>query len=211
MNRFLIIILLLLTAAITNYSYSRPEPELERTALERFPKKFAEWDMINEQIIEDSSMAVLRVDDYIMRNYVNRKGERIGLYIGYFDTQREGKQVHSPRQCLPGSGWNILENREYVLNLGGEKESGRNINLYLMGKGTERQLYLWWYHGRGRIFANEYLNKVYLIWDSMTKRRTDGALVRINMPIVSTIDQTLNTQLGFVADLFPLLPQFIPS
>jgi EpsI family protein len=209
MYRLVIAIILLIAAAIANYSYSRPEPKLERSLLKEFPREVGEWRLINEQHIDDESMAVLLVDDYISRTYYNIKGEAIGLYIGYYNTQREGKQVHSPRQCLPGSGWSTLEKRVYVLELEDEKKS--TINLYLMGKNTEKHLYLWWYQGRGRLYSNEYLNKLYLMWDAMTKRRTDGALVRINMPVISSIDQTLETELDFVYDFFPVLSRFIPD
>ncbi len=85
------------------------------------------------------------------------------------------------------------------------------INLHLMGKGDQRQLYLWWYCGRGRIYANEYMNKLYIIWDAMTKRRTDGALVRVNMVVNSDLDQTFKAETAFI-DLFaPLLSKYIPN
>lgn len=183
MNRYIITIILLITATIINYGYSRPEAKQERRPLKEFPKILGSWETINEQKIDENSMAVLLVDDYIMRTYRNKKGETIGLYIGYFENQREGKQVHSPRQCLSGAGWNIIEHREYPLSLPGHTSSKVPINLPLMGKGVQKQLYLWWYQGRSRIYANEYMNKLYLIWDAMTKRRTDGSLVRVNMPV----------------------------
>jgi EpsI family protein len=211
MYRFIITVILLISAAIANHSYSKPEPELERSPLSAFPRQMPGWRIVNEQKMDGESMEVLQVDDYIMRTYINEKGETMGLYVGYFNTQREGKQVHSPRQCLPGAGWNILENRVYTLEGTDQKMQGKKLNLYLMGKGTERQLYLWWYHGRGRIYASEYANKLYLIWDAMTKRRTDGALVRVNMPLISSIDQTLKTELDFVYHLFPVLSRFIPD
>ena len=80
-----------------------------------------------------------------------------------------------------------------------------------MGKGNQRQLYLWWYQGRGRIYANEYMNKLYLIWDAMTKRRTDGALVRVNMPVTSNLDKTLQTQMNFINLFVPMLAEYVPD
>ena len=156
-------------------------------------------------------MKVLQVDDYLMRTYINQKGETIGVYIGYFENQSEGKQVHSPRQCLPGAGWNIVEHSEYMLPLNGHNPSKVSVNLNLMSTGRHKQLFIWWYHGRNRIYANEYLNKLYLIWDALTKRRTDGALVRINMPVKSDLDKTLKDETEFIYLLLPLLPKYIPN
>jgi len=211
MSRFFITIALLVLAIGANYGFSRPEPELSRRPLSEFPMVLGEWNAAAEQEIDKRSMKVLLVDEYIMRTYANKRGETIGLYIGYFKTQREGKQVHSPRQCLPGAGLNRIKHREYLLTLKDHNPPEGPINLDLMGKGAQRQLFLWWYQGRGRIYANEYLNKLYLIWDAITKRRTDGALMRISMAVTSDIDQTLETEIRFINLFAPMLPQYIPN
>ena len=135
----------------------------------------------------------------------------MAFIIGFFEVQREGKGVHSPRQCLPGAGWNIIKHSEYQLQLKDHNPAVVPINLHLMGKGNQRQLYLWWYYGRGRIYANEYMNKLYLIWDAITKRRTDGALVRVNMVVNSDLDQTLKAETGFINLITPILSRYIPN
>jgi len=211
MKRFLIVIALLLATAGVNLGLSQPQGRISCRPLEEFPEAIGEWRMVGEHRMDDGSMAVLRVDDYIMRNYVNGQGEVLGLYIGYFKTQREGKQVHSPRQCLPGAGWSIVESREYVLPLKGERNGGAPVNLYVMGKGAERHLYLWWYQGRGRIYASEYWNKMYLILDGITKNRTDGALVRVNMLVNPDVETTLKKEVDFVHLLLPEISKFIPN
>ena len=136
-------------------------------------------------------MAVLKVDDYVMRTYSNKQGETIGLYIGYFEVQREGMGIHSPRQCLPGVGWSIIKHSEYQLSMKGHNPSVVPINLHLMGKGNQRQLYL--------------------IWDAMTKRRTDGALVRVNMPVNPDLDRALQTQMDFINLFVSMLVEYIPD
>ena len=211
MKRFLITIILLLAAAAANYGFSRPEAKQPRLPLNEFPKVIGDWQSVQDYSIDDAAMAVLLVDDYIMRTYVNSKGDAVGLYIGYFETQREGKQVHSPRQCLPGAGWGVVEQRVYPLKLKDHNPSKAPINYYLMGKGDERDLYLWWYQGRGRIYANEYLNKLYLIWDAVTMRRTDGALVRVNMRVKDDVDRTLEAEKEFVNNITALLADYIPK
>jgi EpsI family protein len=211
MKRFIITIILLLAAAATNYALARPETELPRRSLSEFPKVIGEWKSVGDQIIDARAMGVLLVDDYIMRTYENPNGESIGLYLGYFQTQREGKQVHSPRQCLPGGGWKTVEKKVYPLKLKNHNPAQAPINYYLMRYGDHREIFLWWYQGRGRIYANEYLNKLLLIWDAITMRRTDGALVRVNMAVKNDIDDTLKAQTEFIDLFLPLLSEYIPE
>ena len=209
--RYYLTIFLILVTAAANYAFSRPEPVLQRHSLTLFPRVIGEWKSIGDQFIDDASMKVLLVDDYIMRNYINPKGDVVGLYIGYFKTQREGKQVHSPRQCLPGAGWAIVERRVVPLNLKDHDPPEVPINYYLMEKGTQHQLYLWWYQGRGRIYASEYLNKLYRITDALTMNRTDGALVRVNMMVRKNADQTLQTEMAFINLIMPMIADYIPN
>ena len=211
MKRFILTIILSSPPPSPTTLFSRPEAELPRRALKEFPKVIGDWKAVNEQIIDQRSMAVLLVDDYIMRTYVNSKGEAVGLYVGYFKTQKEGKQVHSPRQCLPGAGWSIADNKVYSLELKNHDPARASINHYLMQQGKQQQLYLWWYHGRGRIYANEYLNKLLLVWDAITMRRTDGALVRVNMAVRDEISDVLQVETEFINLFAPLLSEYIPE
>jgi EpsI family protein len=211
LNRFVITITLIIIAISANYGFSIPEAEQARLSLERFPLNIGPWTAVKDHEIDETVIAQLLVDDYIMRTYTNSGGDTIGLYIGYFMSQREGKQVHSPRQCLPGSGWTILKKEIYRIKLKNHDPAEASINLYVMQKGNHKELFLWWYHSRGRIYANEYLNKLYLIWDAITKQRTDGALVRLNMPINDSVKNVLKTEIDFCNYLFAQLPDFIPN
>lgn len=211
MIRYIITIALLLITAAANYAFSRPEAELPRRTLAEFPKVIGQWKSIGDNFIDDASMQVLLVDDYIMRNYINPDGEIIGLYIGYFKTQREGKQVHSPRQCLPGAGWDIAKRKILPLKPKNHNPPEVSVNFYLMEKGIQRQLYLWWYQGRGRIYASEYLNKLYRIVDAITMHRTDGALVRINMGVRKDINNTMEAELAFIDNVLPIISDYIPN
>ena len=80
-----------------------------------------------------------------------------------------------------------------------------------MGKGLDRQLYLFWYHGRGRCYASEYWNRIYLIWDALTRKRTDGALVRVNNSVIESPDEALEKQSEFIYSFLPLLKEYIPD
>ncbi len=211
MQRLTIVLVLLLSATVARIAFSSPEAALQRTALADFPRVIEDWRMISEQSIGKGSMNVLQVDDYFMRTYANRKGDRIDLYIGYFTTQKEGKGIHSPRQCLPGAGWTAIEASPMLLAVTDHNPGTIEVNRQLMAKGDQRELFLFWYQGRGRSYADEYLNKLYLIWDGLTQRRTDGALVRVSSMVTSTPAKAMETQTAFIRLIFPLLPAYIPN
>jgi len=210
-SKFIIVVFVLLLGAAGNYYFSKPDISLPRKSLADFPKELGDWTTVSEQTIDRQSMDVLQVDDYFMRNYQNSKGEVVGFYIGYFKSQREGKGIHSPRQCLPGAGWVPVNVEIYDLKLSNHNPTHAEVNKYIMGKGLDRQLYVFWYHGRSRVYASEYWNKIYLIWDSLTKKRTDGALIRLNNPVTGDPDKALQTQTEFINLFFPLLKDYIPD
>jgi EpsI family protein len=85
------------------------------------------------------------------------------------------------------------------------------VNKYVVEKGLDRQLFLFWYHGRGRIYASEYWNKIYLMWDGLTRKRTDGALLRVNNPILGNTEDALKIQSDFIQLFLPLLKEYIPD
>lgn len=210
-TRFILTILILLAAAAGNYYFSKPDVSLPRKSLAEFPRVLGDWTAITDQKIDDRSMKILQVDDYFMRNYRNSKGEIIGLYIGYFKSQREGKGIHSPRQCLPGAGWVPINTTVYKMAVPGHNPKTASINKFLMGKGLDRQLYLFWYQGRGRTYASEYRNVIYLVWDALAQGRTDGALIRVNSPVTRNPEDSLQTQTDFIKLFFPLLKDYIPD
>jgi EpsI family protein len=209
--KFAAVVFILLSGAALNHYFSKPDISLPRKSLAEFPKELGDWSAISDQRMDDGSMRILQVDDYALRNYRNSKGEIIGLYIGYYKSQREGKGIHSPRQCLPGAGWVPVNTEIYGMRVSGHNPETVPVNKFTMGKGLDRQLYLFWYHGRGRVYASEYWNKIYLIWDGLTKKRTDGALIRVNNMVARNTDEALKTQSDFIQLFFPLLKEYIPD
>jgi EpsI family protein len=200
----------------------------------------------HEQPLEKDVLETLRVDDYMMRQYVpfgdkdkrqKEKGKSaeltspdasrftlhasaLWLYVGYYKSQRTGVTYHSPLNCLPGSGWSIMS-RDVVpltVNHGGRGQtqpfaapSPIRVNHVVIQKGLEKQLILYWYQDRGRIVTSEYWAKGYLLWDAMTRNRTDGALVRLSIPVESTTDEALAMAEAFLRDTFPLLTEYLPG
>jgi EpsI family protein len=208
---FFLTILILLVSSGFNHYFSRPDINLIHKNLGNFPLILGDCRTIGNHQIDDHSMRILKVDDYIIRNYRNSNGDVIGLYIGYFKSQREGKGIHSPRQCLPGSGWIPVETTLYELSIPDHNPKTVPMNKFVMSKGLDHQLYLFWYQGRGRSYASEYWNKIYLVLDGLTKRRTDGALIRINNNVNGDAEDALKTQTEFIKLIFPLLKEYIPD
>jgi EpsI family protein len=133
------------------------------------------------------------------------------LFIGYYASQRNGQTYHSPQNCLPGAGWAMLSHARLHLE---ERARAGEINHYLIGKGGEKMLTLYWYQARGRMIASEYWGKIYTVEDAIARRRTDGALVRVMLPVDDKPEgeeRALAAGLDFVRRLMPELPRYVPD
>ena len=150
--------------------------------------------------LDDEIVRVLGVDDYVSRTYLNASGDPANLYVGYYASQRQGDTIHSPQNCLPGAGWQPVESARTSLAVGG---ATLPVNRYVIEKGTERQVVLYWYQGRGRVVANEYANKLWLMVDAARLRRTNGSLVRIIAP-------RERDAVEFARVVFPRLTGYLP-
>ena len=136
----------------------------------------------------------------------------IELYIAYYDSQRKGASVHSPRACLPGGGWTIESFREKVIADVGPDGAPVKVNRVLITLGDSKQLVYYWFQQRGRNITNEYMVKWYIFWDSLTKNRTDGALVRLVTPVPASGDiaEADERMKEFVRQIDPMLAYYIP-
>jgi EpsI family protein len=135
----------------------------------------------------------------------------IGVFIGYFATQRSGQSIHSPQHCLPGAGWTFESSRYADL----EDINGKRFNVgeYVINNGESKQFVIYWYQAHGRSIANEYRAKAYMLADAIRENRTDGALIRVITPIASTesVDTARERAVRFTSHMTPYLPQFIPN
>ena len=179
--------------------------------LSDFPSTVGSFTQVgSDQTFSNAIMENLGVDHYIMREYKDKDGYPLWLYIGYYESQTEGEIIHSPRHCMPGSGWSIFFSEEKALSVPGTAYSSININTMLLQKGMEKQLALYWYHSRGRVVANEYWDRAYMILDSLLRRRSDGALIRITG---SGNDQEADsrTQMQFAVSVLKDIDQYLPN
>ena len=191
------------------------EVAVPRTPFDTFPRDIGPWKSIVDPPLEEDVLRVLGVDDYLSRVYYQSPTVAVGLYMGFYGSQRQGDTIHSPLNCLPGAGWEpVSQGRVRIDNADGR---GRDItvNRYIVQKGLDRQLVLYWYQSHGRVVASEYTSRLYLIHDAIRLNRTDGSMVRVIAPI--KIDATDNGASAerlaeeFVRAIFPLLPAYLPQ
>jgi EpsI family protein len=182
------------------------------------PMVFDGWRGRAERDFAPEIVKVLGVDDYITRSYYGADGGRMGLYVGYHSSQRQGDTIHSPLNCLPGAGWLPIEQGRVTLTvadpaLGGTRQI--EVNRVLIERGLDRQLVLYWYQSHGRVVASEYWGKIYTVVDAIRLNRTEAALVRVVAPIPSRDAEDVaaadKAAKAFVQELFPHLGRHLPS
>jgi EpsI family protein len=208
---------LLLTAAYLAHA-SKAEPVPIRQSLATCPLNISDWTGQHAGDLDEQTLSILGVDEYLNRVYLNKRKKPIGLYIGYYGSQRQGDTMHSPLNCLPGAGWTPVQNDRLALQVptgsgttGGPDERPIEINRYVIEKGLDRQVVLYWYQSHGRVVASEYWGKIYMVLDAIRTNRTDGALVRVIAPIVTSQEDAERDAVDFVRVLFPLLDRYLPS
>lgn len=199
-------------------SRSQVEAVQKRDLFAEFPLSIGDRWQGRELGIEERVLGVLKLTDYMMRLYVPiprmNGAERedrtpVWLYVGYYQSQRTGATYHSPKNCLPGAGWQIVESKQMAVSVPGSI-GPITINNVLIQKGLDKQVILYWYQDRGRIVPSEYWAKGYMVWDAMTRNRTDGALVRISVPVEQSTEKAVAQGIEFLQAIFPLLGRHLP-
>jgi EpsI family protein len=217
LGRSVVLFVTFLAAAGMVARQSRPEPAPVRATFDRFPMQIQRWTGRQQPPMDDKILAILGVDDYLNRVYVSTDDRAAaGLYVGYYNSQRQGDSIHSPMNCLPGAGWEPLSRSFVKIPVTvGEGTTEIDANRYVIQKGLDRQLVLYWYQSHGRTVASEYWSKFYLIRDAVRLNRTDAALVRVIVPIQANqqgAEANAETQATeFVRSMFPVLSNYLPS
>jgi EpsI family protein len=214
-SRTLIVTVCLLAGAGLIARASRSEIIPIRAPLTELPLTLGEWRGRPAPDFDAAILDVLGVDDYINRWYSAAGVPVLSLYVGYYESQRQGDTMHSPLNCLPGAGWiPVVQRRITIPVMERGRERQVEVNSFVIEKGIERQAVLYWYQSRGRIVASEYWGKIYSVLDAMRYNRTDGAMVRVVLPIVgSEADAGAVAErraVGFVQQLFPVLSEHLP-
>jgi EpsI family protein len=181
-----------------------------RERLPDFPLAVGGWHGQIGSSLDDRIVGKLGVDDYVNRVYVDPNGVPVGLYVGYHQNQREGNTIHSPLNCLPGSGWEPVRRERISLTAAKQAVSPPEINRLTIRKGIDRQVVLYWYQSHGRVIASEYAGKFYLVLDAVRLNRTDGGFVRILSPVITSEEDAERHAVAFANTVFPVLGRFLP-
>ena len=202
--------IMIFTAVFLNY-IAHSEDVHPNKPFSTFPKQIGEWKGI-EQRFDEEIYDVLGVDDSYLATYRAPDGRQVQLYIGFYQSQREGDLIHSPKNCMPGGGWNIVSSSIEELDVSDTDYNAIKTIRFKLSNGIHEQAVLYWFQSRGRIISSEYLQKIYLVIDSITRHRTDGSFVRLIAPIQNGDEgKTLIYLKEFAQDIFPILTEYIPA
>jgi EpsI family protein len=192
------------------YSSLRPEAVPPSRPLAEFPLALGPWQFAQEGVVDQETRDVLKADDLLDRVYVNSSGQAASLFVAAFRSTRNGKTPHSPKNCLPGSGWTPLVSDYLPVSVGAAEPI--TVNRYVVTNGDSRALVLYWYQSRNRVVANEFKAKFWMMADAIRLNRSDTALVRVvvNMTDSNPAPATASA-VKFVQSMFPALRQFLPS
>ena len=209
--RFWIVLALLVGAAVFLRSRSRAESLPLHRELSSFPTQIDGWTS-RDVVMSEDIRRILGNGDFLQRIYGRSPDEPpIDFFLAYFPTQRTGSSIHSPKNCLPGSGWEPIESSHTAL----QAPSGKSIlvNRYILQRGSSKLLVLYWYQSQGRSVASEYWAKFYLVVDAIGRNRSDGALVRVitPQPPGESIESSESRAVTFAKAIIPILPGFVPE
>ncbi|MDX6384728.1 MAG: hypothetical protein QOK48_2301 [Blastocatellia bacterium] len=201
---------LLLGGGIISVWERAGEAHVARKSLKDFPAQVGLWQQTGSDIrFDDETEKVLRADDYLSRDFVS--GNRTAsLYVGYYATQRNGATYHSPLNCLPGSGWVMSDPARIMVTPAGGGASFE-ANRFVIANGRDRALMVYWYQGRGRAVASEYWGKIYTVLDSVRRRRSDGAMVRVMVPLGNSPEEAQKNAVEVASQAAAELPAFVPN
>ena len=193
------------------YGFSRGEATPAHQPLDTFPQDIGGWHMIQQGVMEQEVKDVLRADDYVTREYAAPPGRTANLFVAFFNSQRAGQAPHSPKNCLPGAGWVWTVSDTIPVTVPG-RSTPIEINRYVVSKGEDKAVVLYWYQSRNRVVAKEYTAAAYVAWDALRYNRSDTALVKVTVGVANN-QQNAATQSGieFIQAFFPTLRQFLPQ
>ncbi|EIE49053.1 exosortase D (VPLPA-CTERM-specific) [Salipiger aestuarii] len=206
----------LLSAAIASGWMLAPTPERERIVRENFthfPREIGQWQGLFSSL-DQATRDVLKASDYINVTYsAPDAAQPVNFFAAFYLTQTEGAGIHSPEVCLPVGGWEMFSLDTVPMSMPGTAYGDFMVNRAVIQKGMTKQMVYYWFEQRGKRMTNDYAVKASVVWDGLTRGRADGALVRFITPMgrgESEAEAGARLQ-GFMAELLPTLPRYIPE
>jgi exosortase D (VPLPA-CTERM-specific) len=209
---FCVVGLLVSVAVASPYLMSREEIMPPRESLLNFPMQAQQWQGSTFPL-EKEYIDTLRFDDYLLADYRAAGESPVNFYVAYYRSQRKGQSAHSPRTCIPGGGWEITSLRTVEVPTNDTATTALRVNRLVIQKADAKQIVYYWFKQRDRVLTNEYLVKVFLVWDALARQRTDGALIRLSasVPPGHDEDEADRTLVDFTEAVNPLMSRFVPD
>jgi exosortase D (VPLPA-CTERM-specific) len=212
-------VLLLATSPWLLTLNEREEVAPARKTFAQFPLLQKEW-VGQEGGLDRDVLDTLKLSDYIIADFRQSGADGaavnllpVNLYVAWYQSQKKGASIHSPRSCIPGGGWRMDDLAQRAIPRV-QHVSGKPlvVNRAIIRKGESAQLVYYWFEGRGRNITNEYLAKWYIFQDSLLHSRSDGALVRVIAQVppngdVAAADAQLE---NFLSEFYSPLTRYIP-
>ena len=208
-----ILTLVLFAQASVFYGFSRREAVPVHRPLENFSLPAdSGWKLIEDSKLDAETLDVLKADDILSRFYADpQTGQQATLFVAFFETQRTGKAPHSPKNCLPGSGWVPSQSGTTEIAIAGEAKPVQ-VNQYVVSRGQNQSVVLYWYQSRNRVIASEYSAKIYTVADAIRYNRSDTALVRVVVNVTDgNTKKAEETAASFVKTFFEPLKGYLPA
>jgi len=207
-RRVILVIGLLLAQAGLYYTISAKEVIPDIGPWSRFPAQVNGWKAAADEPLDKDVLAELKPDDFLNRDYVSGRNQVLNLFVGYFNSRRNGRAPHSPEWCLPGAGWKTVSTR--VVSIDTRSGEPLPANEYIVEKGAERQLVVYWYHQGEHVISSEVMAQFYAIPDMILHGRTDTSLVRIIAPVPGNgVEGARDLAFAFAGEVYPLIRQQI--
>jgi len=208
--RVLVSALILIGTLLLLQFRSTGEPVPIRKPLDSFPTALDGWQGREATIFDLEILDVLKPTDYLLRRYEDKAGRSLWLYVAYWDTQRKGAQPHSPRNCLPGAGWEPVEASLVTIPLPAPY-APITVNRYLIQRDDAQQLVFYWYQSQGQAIAGEVAARIGLVKNAILRNRSDGALIRVSSPVYGSISETSEMLEKYVRAIYPVLGGYLPD
>ncbi len=203
--------LVLIIQAFVYYAVAyRTEHVPYMAPLSHFPRQIGMWTMTADVPIEKEVLDVLKADDTLERIYADQSGSSLSLFIGFFKTQRYGQNPHSPKNCLPGNGYEALRDTRVSIQVP-VWERPITTNQYVVQRGEQKSVVLYWYQSHNRVIASEYRARMWLVADAIRYHRSDTSMIRVVVPVRDNdVDAATRTGVEFIQAMFPDLLKQLP-
>jgi EpsI family protein len=199
--------IILAVQIVASYTVTVSEVLPANPGFSTLPRLLGNWTMVEETALQASVEQYLQPDDYTIRTYRNGSAASdVSVFVAFFNSLQTKYGPHSPRACLPGSGWLTRFRKVVVMEVPGERE-GIHVNQYVLEKSGEHILVLYWYQNKRRVWAEEFQAKIHLLPDLLRYRRSDVSLVRIIKPLGKEgfSEEAWKQTTEFARELYPVL------